>query len=107
MKYLYFKDANDDAQMYPAANLLGIIHDADTTLKLRFVSAVTGSAAATEVDLVTLTIVSQSETAVCEAIVGAINDPRTSGFIVVANATSGQEQFLHPSITGTAATLDS
>jgi hypothetical protein len=106
MKYLYFKDANDDAQCYPADNLLGIIHDGDLTLKLRFVSAVTGSAAATEVDLVTLAIKSNTETAVCEAIVGAINDPRTSGFIVVANATAGELQFLHPSITGTAATLD-
>ena len=56
MKYLYFKDGNDDAQCYPAANLLGMIHDADTTLKLRFVSAVTGSAVALEVDLVNLTI---------------------------------------------------
>ena len=105
MKYLYFKDADNDAQMYPATNLLGIIHDGDLTLKLRFVSAVTGSAAATEVDLVTLAIKSNTETAVCEAIVGAINDPRTSGFIVVANVTTGK--FLHPSITGTAATLDS
>ena len=105
MKYLYFKDGDNDAQLYPAANLLGIIHDANTSLKLRFVSAVTGSAAATEVDLVTLTIDADTETAVCEAIVGAMNDPRTSGFIVVANVTTGE--FLHPGITGTAATLDS
>jgi len=105
MKYLYFKDGDNDAQLYPAANLLGIIHDANTTLKLRFVSAVTGSAAATEVDLVTLTIDADTETAVCEAIVGAMNDPRSSGFITVANVTAGK--FLHPNITGTAATLDS
>ena len=105
MKYLYFKDGDNDAQLYPAANLLGIIHDANTTLKLRFVSAVTGSAAATEVDLVTLTIDANTETDVCEAIIGAINDPRSSGFIVVANVTTGE--FLHRGITGTAATLDS
>ena len=105
MKYLYFKDGDNDAQLYPAANLLGIIHDTNTSLKLRFVSAVTGSAAATEVDLVTLTIDADTETAVCEAIVGAMNDPRTSGFIVVANVTTGE--FLHRGITGTAATLDS
>jgi len=105
MKYLYFKDGDNDAQLYPAANLLGIIHDANTTLKLRFVSAVTGSAAATEVDLVTLTIDANTETDVCEAIIGAINDPRSSGFIVVANVTTGE--FIHRGITGTAATLDS
>ncbi len=105
MKYLYFKDGDNDAQLYPAANLLGIIHDANTTLKLRFVSAVTGSAAATEVDLVTLTIDADTETDICEAIVGAINEGRSSGFITVANVTTGE--FLHPSITGTAASLDS
>jgi len=103
MKYLYFKDGNDDAQCYPAANLLGIIHDADTTLKLRFVSAVTGSAVATEVDLVTLAINSESERRVCEAITAAVNAPGT-GFIVVCDVTAGE--FLHQDITGTAATLD-
>ena len=105
MKFLYFKDANNDAQMYPAANLLGIIHDADTTLKLRFVSAVTGSATATEIDLVTLTITTQKEQEVCDAIVGAINSPMSSGMVVVADALAGV--FIHPDITGTAATLDS
>ena len=104
-KYLYFKDGNNDAQMYPASSLLGIIHSADTTLLLRFVSAVTGSAAATEVDLVTLTITSENERGVCEAIVGAMNDVKSSGFIIVADVTANE--FLHPGITGTAATLDS
>ncbi len=104
-KFLYFKDANDDAQLYPAANLLGIIHDADTTLKLRFKSAVTGSGAATEVDLVTLTIDSNKEQEVCDAIVGALNATHSSGMVVVADALAGV--FIHPAITGTAATLDS
>tara|TARA_R110002167_G_C12149319_1_gene601121 strand:+ start:123 stop:449 length:327 start_codon:yes stop_codon:yes gene_type:complete len=105
-KYLYFKDANNDAQMYPAKNLVGIIHDGDTTLKLRFVSAVTGPGATTEIDLVTLTITTQTEEAVCKAIVEAINGgPHNTGFIVIADALAGV--FVHPDITGTAATLDS
>ena len=106
-KFLYFKDANDDAYLYPVANLLGIVHDADTTLKLRFKSAVTGSAAATEVDLVTLTIDSNKEQEVCDAIVGAINAPgvHSSGMVVVADALAGV--FIHPAITGTASTFDS
>ena len=104
MKYLYFKDGDNDAQCYPAANLLGIIHDGDATLKLRFVSAVTGSAAATEVDLVTLAITSENERDVCEAITSAIAVSK-SNLIVVADVTAGE--FLHQGITGTAATLDS
>ena len=104
-KFLYFKDANDDAQLYPASSLLGIIHDADTTLKLRFKSAVTNSATATEIDLVTLTIDSNKEQEVCDAIVGALNGTHSSGMVVVADALAGV--FIHPAITGTAATLDS
>tara|TARA_R110002012_G_scaffold71805_1_gene183861 strand:+ start:138 stop:464 length:327 start_codon:yes stop_codon:yes gene_type:complete len=106
-KFLYFKDANDDAQLYPASSLIGIIHDADTTLKLRFKSAVTNSATATEIDLVTLTIDSNKEQEVCDAIVGALNAPgaHSSGMVVVADALAGV--FIHPAITGTAATLDS
>ena len=105
-KYLFFQDANNDAQMYPAKNLVGIIHDGDTTLKLRFVSAVTGPGATTEIDLVTLTITTQTEKAVCKAIVEAINGgPHNTGFVVVADVVGGV--FLHPDITGTAATLDS
>jgi len=105
-KYLFFQDANNDAYMYPAKNLIGIVHDGDTTLKLRFVSAVTGPGATTEIDLVTLTITTQTEKAVCKAIVEAINGgPHATGFVVVADVVGGV--FLHPDITGTAATFDS
>ena len=105
-KYLFFQDANNDAQMYPAKNLVGIIHDGDTSLKLRFVSAVTGPGATTEIDLVTLTITTQTEKAVCKAIVEAINGgPHATGFVVVADVVGSV--FLHPDITGTAATFDS
>jgi len=105
-KFLYFQDANDDAQLYPVDSLLGIIHDADTTLKLRFKSAVTGSGVATEIDLVTLTITAQAEKAVIQALVQAINGgPHVDGFIVVCDIVNSV--FLHPDITGTAATLDS
>ena len=105
-KYLYFQDANNDAYMYPAKNLLGIVHDGDTTLKLRFVSAVTGPGATTEIDLVTLTITTQKEKDVCKAIVEAINGgPHPTGFIVIADAVNNV--FVHPDVTGTASTFDS
>ena len=105
-KYFYFQDGNNDAQLYPVDSLFGIIHDGDTTLKLRFKSAVTGAGATTEVDLVTLTITTQTEKAVIQAIVQAINGgPHVDGFIVVCDIVNSV--FLHPDITGTAATLDS
>jgi len=106
-KFLYFQDGNNDAQLYPAKNLIGIIHDGDTTLKLRFVSAVTGPGATTEIDLVTLTITTQTEKAVIKAIIDSIgaSGSMKSNFIVVCDIVNSV--FLHPDITGTAATLDS
>ena len=103
MKFLYFKDANDDAYMYPAANLINVLHDGDTSLKLFFVPTTNDAA---DTDLVTLTITSNNEQAVCDAIVGAINAPgaHSSGMVVVADALAGV--FIHPAITGTALTLD-
>tara|TARA_R100001163_G_C4998778_1_gene148699 strand:- start:51 stop:368 length:318 start_codon:yes stop_codon:yes gene_type:complete len=104
MKFLYFKDANDDAYMYPAANLITALHDGDTVVKLFFAPPSTNDAADT--DLVTLTIDSNKEQEVCDAIVGAINAPsaHSSGMVVVADALAGV--FIHPAITGTALTLD-
>jgi len=104
MKFLYFKDANNDAYMYPAANLISVIHDGDTTLKLFFAPGSTNDAADT--DLVTLTITSNNEQLVCDAIVGALNaaNAHSSGMVVVADALAGV--FIHPAITGTALTLD-
>tara|TARA_R100001510_G_C7577992_1_gene152036 strand:- start:55 stop:366 length:312 start_codon:yes stop_codon:yes gene_type:complete len=102
MKFLYFKDADNDAYMYPADNLISVIHDGDTTLKLFFAPGSTNDAADT--DLVTLTITSNNEQEVCDAIAGALNAPLTSGMVVVADAVAGV--FLHSAITGTALTLD-
>tara|TARA_Y100001937_G_C6987480_1_gene270557 strand:+ start:350 stop:667 length:318 start_codon:yes stop_codon:yes gene_type:complete len=104
MKFLYFKDANNDAYMYPAANLISVIHDGDTTLKLFFAPASTNDAADT--DLVTLTIASNKEQEVCDAIVGGLNaaNAHSSGMVVVADALAGV--FISPHITGTALTLD-
>jgi hypothetical protein len=103
MKFLYFKDANDDAYMFPAANLISVIHDADTTLKLFFESTTRDAA---DTDLVTLTIDSNKEQEVCDAIVGALNagNAHSSGMVVVADALAGV--FIHPAISGTALTLD-
>ena len=102
-KFLYFKDANDDAYMYPASNLINVLHDGDTTLKLFFAPGATNDAADT--DLVTLTIDSNKEQEVCEAIVGALNGTHSSGMVVVADALAGV--FIHSAITGTALTADS
>jgi hypothetical protein len=108
-KYLYFQDANNDAYMYPLDRLIGIIHDADTTLKMRFLSAVTGSTEDTAggaVDLVTLTITTQKEKDVCAAIVAKINaHPNGDPFIVIADAVNSV--YAHGDITGVAATFDS
>jgi len=102
MKFLYFKDADNDAYMYPAANLINILHDGNLTLKLFFAPGTTNDAADT--DLVTLAITADNEQAVCDAIVGAINNPMSSGMVVVADALAGT--YIHPAITGTALTLD-
>jgi len=105
-KYLYFQDGNNDAYMYPLSSLIGIVHDADTTLKMRFVSAVTGPGATTEIDLITLTITTQKEKDVCAAIVAKINaHPNGDPFIVIADAVNSV--FAHGDITGVAATFDS
>ena len=106
-KYLYFQDANNDAYMYPLSRFIGIVHDADTTLKMRFLSAVTGdNVAAGEVDLVTLTITTQKEKDVCAAIVAKINaHPNGDPFIVIADAVNSV--YAHADITGVAATFDS
>ena len=103
MKFLYFKDANNDAYMYPAANLINVLHDGDTTLKLFFVPATNDAA---DTDLVTLTIDSNKEQEVCEAIVGALNagNAHSSGMVVVADALA--KVFISPFISGTALTLD-
>ena len=104
MKFLYFKDADNDAYMYPAANLINVLHDGDTALKLFFVPATNDAA---DTDLVTLTIDSNKEQEVCDAIVGALNagNAHSSGMVVVADALAGV--FIHPAITGTALTADS
>ncbi len=57
-------------------------------------------------DLVTLTIDSNKEQEVCDAIVGALNaaNAHSSGMVVVADALAGV--FISPFISGTALTLD-
>ena len=103
-KFLYFQDGNNDAYCYPVSNLISIIHDGDTSLKLFFAPASTNDA--NDTDLVTLTITTQTEKAVTQALIQAINGgPHTDGFIVVCDLVNSV--FLHPDITSTALTADS
>ena len=72
-KFIYIQDGNNDALCWPVAQFLGFTHAADTTLLMKF-QAQTNSDAATEIDQITLTIASNSEKAVMESIINAIND---------------------------------
>lgn len=105
-KFLYFQDGNNDAYCYPLSSFIGFVHDADTTLKMRFVSAVTGPGATTEVDLVTLTITTQKEKAAIQDIVAKINaHPNGDPFITIADNVNQEYASAH--ISDLAGTFDS
>ncbi len=107
MNYLYFQDGDNDAYMYPVSSFLGAEHDGDTTMKLRFVSVVTGPGITTEIDTITLTIKSGAEKTAMKAIVSAVNQPaiQTGGFITVADNVN--QDYITSDITDVAATQDS
>ena len=102
-KFIYAQDGNNDAICWPVANFLGFVHAADTTLLLNF-KPQTGSAAATEIDKITLTIASNSEKAVIKAIVNAMNDMYGEAMIVVADLVN--QKFITSDVTDVACTLD-
>ena len=114
-KFLFFTDgdtidASGDMACYPLSSFLGFSVSASdaVSLGMRFKSAVTGSAAATEVDVVDLVITSAKHKKVIESITKAINAASfddNSGLIVVCDALNSV--FADSDITGCAITHDS
>ena len=112
-KVLYFSEGGGDnaageVMAWPVSSFLGFdIAAGDTTsLQLNF-KAQTGSGAATEVDIVDLTITAGTIKKVIKGIYAAINKPGVGlgdGFIVVADVTNSE--FCHPDITACAITED-
>tara|TARA_R100001443_G_scaffold18189_1_gene28960 strand:- start:92 stop:442 length:351 start_codon:yes stop_codon:yes gene_type:complete len=114
-KFLFFTDGDTvdavgDMACYPLSSFLGFtVAAADTTsLGMRFVSAVTGPGATTEIDTVDLTITAAKHKKVVKSITKAINsasfaDP--SGFIVIADQLNSV--FCDGDITACAITHDS
>jgi hypothetical protein len=95
-KFLYFSqgdglNAASEAACYPVSSFKGFSIPAsdNTSLQLTFISSVTNSSAATEVDTVDLTITAGSIKKVIGSIVSAINgdsfNDSLPGFIVIAD----------------------
>jgi|TARA_R100001015_G_C4565911_1_gene124872 hypothetical protein len=103
-KFIYAQDGNNDALCWPVAQFLGFTHAADTTLLMKF-QAQTNSDAATEIDQITLTIASNSEKAVMESIINAINDGYGPGMIVVADNVN--QVYISSNVTDVACQTDS
>ena len=104
MNYLLFVDAADDAAIYPANRLLGMTCAADGTLLVKFESSVGGGTGA-EHDSVSLTITSNTEAAVMQAIAKAANAPVVQGGVVTV-ADDVNSVYLHSDITACSITLD-
>ena len=84
MNYLYFADAANNAQVYPATALLGAAQTAATTVAV-YLAPLTNDAS--DRDVQTLTVTSGTGKEVIESIVRAANQPvnQTGGFVVVAD----------------------
>jgi hypothetical protein len=114
-KFLYFTDGDTidaaaDMACYPLSSFLGFTVDASDAVSvgMKFVSAVTGPGATTEIDTVSLVITSGKHKKVVESICKAINAATfddNSGFIVVCDALASV--FADADITGCAITHDS
>jgi len=102
-KYLQFIDAADDAATYPADNLIAMTVAADATLILKFSPGSLGSGQAASLDIVTLTIVADTEKAVMKAIGDEIALGDTPTIVVCDDVNS---LFLHSNITSCTITLD-
>lgn len=98
-KFLQFIDGSDSAVSFPADRLISISCSSDGEVALRFTPS-TGSTATSVapdvVDLVTLTIIANSEKTVIDAITNAISFS-SEGVIVVANDV--KSNYLNPNIT--------
>jgi hypothetical protein len=104
-KFLQFVSAADDAATFPADSLQSMVCDADGVVKMRFYPSILGTAnTASDVDLVTLTITSDQETAVMESISKEIAFGKDA-FISVCNDVTSEN--LHVDIVSCVITLDS
>ena len=90
--FLYFAeaagaDADGEAVVIPAKNVLGIYPTAATTCNLHFKNpkVTEGTDADSTNNYVELTYTSGSFKVVCDAIVGAMNAPLTSGMAIIAD----------------------
>ena len=105
-KYLYFQDGNNDAYCFPVERFIGFVHDSNLTLKMRFISGVTNSPTATEVDLVTLTLAENKEKDAIQDIVAKIN-AHPNGDPVITIADNVNQVYASAHITDVAGSLDS
>ena len=105
-KFLYFQDGNNDAYCYPLSSFLGFQHDSNLTLKMRFVSVVTGPGATTEIDTVTLTLAENKEKDAIQDIVAKIN-AHPNGDPVITIADNVNQVYGSAHITDVAGSLDS
>jgi|TARA_B100000035_G_C20828639_1_gene477647 hypothetical protein len=106
-KFIYVQDGNNDALCWPVANFLGFVHAADTTLLMKFLPAnnTQETTAGGLIDQITLTIASNSEKAVIESIIDAINDGYGPGMIVVADNVN--QVYISSNVTDVACQTDS
>jgi hypothetical protein len=106
-KFIYVQDGNNDALCWPIANFLGFVHAADTTLLMKFLPAnnTQETTAGGLIDQITLTIASNSEKAVIESIVKAINDSYGPDMIVVADNVN--QVYISSNVTDVACQTDS
>ena len=106
-KFIYVQDGNNDALCWPVANFLGFVHAADTTLLMKFLPAnnTQETTAGGLIDQITLTIASNSEKAVMESIINAINDGYGPGMIVVADNVN--QVYISSNVTDVACQTDS
>ena len=106
-KFIYVQDGNNDALCWPVANFLGFVHAADTTLLMKFLPAnnTQETTAGGLIDQITLTIASNSEKAVIESIIEAINDGYGPGMIVVADNVN--QVYISSNVTDVACQTDS
>mgnify|MGYP001290974341 CR=1 FL=1 len=98
-KFLYFRDAADDALLVSADKLIAMCQTADQTMVMYFEPR---SNDAAEVDSVRLVIGDEKEVAIMDAIVDAINYSRED-VIVVCDLVNND--FLHEEITSSQITF--
>ena len=83
-KYIFIKTANNDAYMNTAANFRGASHEADTAVTLYF-DAVAGSSTSGAYDSIPLTVTTEKEQEVMDAIGGALAGSHSKGMVVIAD----------------------